>query len=668
MTIGASGKPSLWWNGGVRKENVYLATRGKTKPQQVLALRFQGEQTTQGLPALGRTVKLAHSDVAQYIPDGAAEKAILANGKVQCETCSAQPVDATTKGRVGSILTSAQNYGSGLFEAYCRIPNGNAAEVGGLGYVFAMWTFHYTETYPLYWTLGSGTPTAGVNGSGWRTDPAGQQWGGNQHATNPLNMSHMEYSGQGQSRMSCGLYSHNCDKTLNWCPPAFPGGPRVCDKNNGPYTVINHEIDIEIPSNSCQLPKSDLGQRPELSKSGIAGWRTDTINLNSWVSDDQDYSTGSPYRNVGVRRLDNRSYIAKDEEDYHWYGFVWCTGDDTVSPPRKPYIDFYFDRKFIQRITDVHVPSRAGKLNIGPWFGWWGGPKSAYGAKEVLIKYLNIVPFAAVTDTFAAAAAPTTAVDVAALAQHWTGDGSMATPLAAKGPLMDADALPRLTAAQLNKLYLTVAATQCDSHVPATPLNECDVVAANNDLNALQMFDQAGNSPLRNICDFAQFEVVPGLAGQVVAAGEPTKYTNANGWATAAQRSTWANRHNADDAWVYDVFPTLQRSNFYDVDVDPTAVLSPCTDFKQSGFRDATPREATLCCDPNMAWFPGKAVANPCAPPPPPLSSGKKQLAATAEYRARPLSWPWVVLLVVGAVVAVGVLAYWLQRKGARDR
>ena len=568
-------EPTAWFNGGCRKENIYFADRltddaDATKTEQVLCLRFQGDKATMqknlseeqmkdpatagtlGIPALGMKVNLSKSDIYAKLHYGAvpypepgsagtmgtdhvrsyknwggwegipdSKESNMENLRNGCETCVVYPNDAQNARRVGACLVTADNFSSGLFEVYARVPPGNEYEYGGMGYTFASWTFHYSENYPMHMGANSDVD-----------DPAKQRMDANL-VSEPTKTPHQEHMFDGTNRFSCGLFSMNCDSQAAQCNDFW----KWCRVNDGPFTVWNHEIDIEIPSNSARLPQVNTSQPPVAGASfpkdptgGTCTWMSDTINFNTWLSDDQDYWDASPYRNIGVRRMNvtndykaplpspppsskgdptapitmsksenadgspvNTSFIATSRGDFHWYGFIWHSGSDNVRVPgvegtktMKPFIDFYVDRKFVQRVTDAFIPSRAGKLNIGPWFGWWGG-KPNYDVSEVWIKYLNIVPFASVTDPVAPSI-------------------PAGAPPRYGGFLKNQENLTAAVAA-LNKAYLDGTASQDTPFAPLTFVEE-DLTYSLNDINANQMFDQCGLSQIRNVCDYNRFLVV----------------------------------------------------------------------------------------------------------------------------------------------------------------
>ena len=715
---------SEWWNGGVRKENIYFADRaagkgaaGEGAMEQVLCLRFQGDLTvatlnasleerqssTAGIPALGRTVDLNTSDLSAYM-NGFNSDALIGTPypaqKVSCETCKVYPTNSEGAARVGAVLTSAENYGGGVFEVYARVPPANDYEQGGQGMVWAMWTFAYTETYPSGSAAASGVnmPT-GKGDGGWQLDPLGQQLPGNLMTS--IDTEHLE--SKGMNLFTCGLVSHNCDKTSNWCPPGEAG--KSCSLNSGPYTVFNHEIDIEIPSNACRLPRVDLNQAVtgtavKAAGAPLPGWFSDTWNANTWLGDNQDYLDWESYRNNGIRRMDGNSFIASAQNDFHWYGIVWCTGSDSTTELTAPYVDFYFDRKRIHRITNTFIPSRAGKLNIGPWFGWWGGTPN-FGSREVWIKYCNILPFAAVNDPWACtpgAGAPQTVVpctadsslDVTTLAALYASpDGGKTPPsvVTTKGHTR----LPHMTAAQLAQLYTIVAGAQTKQGLRPMPkpitVSGCDVAASTNDVTGPQAFDQCGASNVRNVCDFNQFLVngddgsltgavvesgaIP--SGFVLAAIEPLNKCNrvtqgmmytADGSAGTLTTTSWLN-------------PTVQRWLYYDITVDPqpASAFHPRPHFPQTQFLEGKPSaDALLCGDPAVRTFTkgvnfcGAPKKKPSSKPTGGVPVATTRLAAAVGAAAPAMSDTFKLILTVLILLLVMCVVGWLVARSRSSR
>jgi hypothetical protein len=129
---------------------------------------------------------------------------------------------------------------------------------------------------------------------------------------------------------------------------------------------MNHEIDIEIPSNAPQVidPTKPLGKK----QSTEGGYTSNTMNMNAyrWTN-----SGGSgSYENLfAVRgKLSDGSAKPSDDEKfigdgkYHSYAFEWHTGGDSI----KPIVSFYFDGDYVGS-TDAFVPNLASRLWIGQW-------------------------------------------------------------------------------------------------------------------------------------------------------------------------------------------------------------------------------------------------------------------------------------------------------------
>lgn len=351
------GSPT-WWSGGVRREMVYMAERetgDDGEKATVLCLRIQGDQ--------------ASSTDGKHVMGLGPEKKY---NSLPCETCSHYPSDDDSAQRVGGVVTTSSLFASGRYEVVARVPPGNDYEHEGMGYVFAMWPFAYTENYPL------------VNGK-VSTDPQRQTLDGtyldNGDVIDPKSSPETVY--RQDVSFTCSNQSRNCIV------------------NEGAYTVINHEIDIEIPSNAWRLPRetfdaangtwSRVNPSPSSnyrdSKEGV--WCSNTINFNTWLGDDGAYNDGSPYTNVGVHTRGD-SLISRRDSEFRTYAIEWHTGDD--SKGIKPHVKFFVDGKHLQTISNRYVPTRAGRLYLGPWFGWWGGIPN-FDTREVWIKSITIQPF-----------------------------------------------------------------------------------------------------------------------------------------------------------------------------------------------------------------------------------------------------------------------------------
>ena len=193
------------------------------------------------------------------------------------------------------------------------------------------------------------------------------------------------------------------------CPTNY-GCKATQNQENDVYSIINHEIDIEIPCNS-----------PQLDWSTQMTW--DTMNCNTWVSDIDNYDpqTGAYYTQVAVKAKKGTTFISEQPEsssqkDYHWYTLDWHVDNNDYT---KNYVAFYFDDPFDPTKsakypdgtslpsspsgkplyqTQRFIPTRAGRLNVGPWMGWWGyngqnNGKPEFDTAKVRLAQLSISPY-----------------------------------------------------------------------------------------------------------------------------------------------------------------------------------------------------------------------------------------------------------------------------------
>ena len=259
--------------------------------------------------------------------------------------------------RVGAVVGTKKAYASGRYKIVARVPPGNDGEVDGMGYVWAMWTFHYEEMY-----------ARGPGGPGPADD---QLLRGNDH---PPAWS------KSQTYQTCAAdYAGPCDNRFA-C-----GNSGNCRRNEAPFTMHVHEIDIEVPAN----PRGGKFKDPADGK-----WKSDTINFNTWLGDDQDYGADSPYHQEAAQQQNNNqtrgggaSLISRHEAEFRTYEFVWHAGDR---------VEFYVDGRHLYT-SRRYVPTRAGRLVFGPWFGWWGGAAN-FDTREVLVKRVEITPLPSARD------------------------------------------------------------------------------------------------------------------------------------------------------------------------------------------------------------------------------------------------------------------------------
>lgn len=116
----------------------------------------------------------------------------------------------------------------------------------------------------------------------------------------------------------------------------YPGSPEYeASGATGQYSTVNHEIDIEFPTNSSTHSEPSF-------KSG---------RFNTYIAENRHKSNFQdlPY--------------AVDDGQFHTYRFDWHTGD-TAQEAR---VDYYVDDNYICTNTE-YVPSNASRFWIGIWF------------------------------------------------------------------------------------------------------------------------------------------------------------------------------------------------------------------------------------------------------------------------------------------------------------
>ena len=272
--------------------------------------------------------------------------------------------------RTGGCVATRKQYGPGVYNILAYVPKTEDQANHGRGYVYAIWPFSYAEVYEKN-KQGSSSKAS----SQFRTDvPC--------YNSCDANMSKATKS------VLCPT-SSRCQQALASTTNPHPEKPDL-------FSIINHEIDIEIPCNS-----------PEFSWEHLT-WST--MNVNTWVNDIDNYDelTGAYYSQVAVcrdppclpyqkgSRSAAKTFIADAAEDdgdkdYHWYTIDWFVNNDKPDGTDN-YVAVYFDDPFDPdgnakifgkslptkpRGDPVHkttrfVPTRAGRLNMGPWMGWWG--------------------------------------------------------------------------------------------------------------------------------------------------------------------------------------------------------------------------------------------------------------------------------------------------------
>ena len=301
-------------------------------------------------------------------------------------------------GRVGGCFTSRDTYGPGKFSVLVNLPpaaiptaadplvqpdlapvdaytgqypvpaeSANAA-FGGRGYVFALWTFSYAESYV--------PPAADAVRNMQQPKASGEAPG----ATVPTETA----SGPGAG-------------TLGVSQVAFPSvtGLLSGSANDGWYAEHNHEIDIEIPANTGQ------------SADPLRQLSFNTANFNTWLTDqDVDtYAAGTQtmYQQSQVTAPDGAFFASvgpgETDEDYHEFSYVWYVDPDDEALPPSPtttpasYVAFYRDGEELFR-SHRYIPRRSGRVVVGLWPAWWGSQRLPLTYNHVYAKIarLEFVP------------------------------------------------------------------------------------------------------------------------------------------------------------------------------------------------------------------------------------------------------------------------------------
>ena len=292
-------------NHGVHKDNIWLDDRDGT---QYLVMQFQGDLATSGSLGILKNKK-------EFTGPG--------------DNCKKyEEMNSTDEGaytRVGAILATKYLYGSGSFEIEAMVPQVNEdEEKDGMGYVFAMWTFGYTEMYPIAQSLLTHEKLSqqqlleGNMNTPW-FDGDNKRWSGTTDVLDDPELTKAKnYQSCGPDR---GLDSEGCDNSFTCGKNGNCSASK--DGNDAPYTSWVSEIDIEIPAN------------PQANTAGLAWkgdggyWPSNTINFNTWRGDDEDYGPESPYHQQCVKGP--APFRSKNKSDFKSIGSIGTPRDQMDS-------------------------------------------------------------------------------------------------------------------------------------------------------------------------------------------------------------------------------------------------------------------------------------------------------------------------------------------------
>ena len=139
--------------------------------------------------------------------------------------------------------------------------------------------------------------------------------------------------------------------------------------DDGHYLIVNHEIDIEVPT-------ALAGEMD-----GAASYRN--ARYNTWLGE-----TGAEYTGDVV---DHGASLSDGR--FHVFRFDWHTGDDGEAPR----VEFYVDGVRTHTIT-THIPYVKGRLTLGTWFPEWAGVEADFDVEYLEVDWVSVTPFAEAGD------------------------------------------------------------------------------------------------------------------------------------------------------------------------------------------------------------------------------------------------------------------------------
>ena len=144
--------------------------------------------------------------------------------------------------------------------------------------------------------------------------------------------------------------------------PQFLGN----DTFGGWTTMVNHEIDIEIPANCVNTSNVCNNDVPGVdgAKSCIGDFST--ANFNNYLYT-QNSGSGPAYSNMCIKATEEDGQtplMLVGDGKYHTYRFDWHTGNNGSQNQGK--VDFYFDDVYMGT-NNAYVPTRGGRLYIAHW-------------------------------------------------------------------------------------------------------------------------------------------------------------------------------------------------------------------------------------------------------------------------------------------------------------
>ncbi len=373
---------------------------------------------------------------ASWIHSGAAQSAVSGFVKVDQKTSTViapnpgatyasttDPNDLTgpsngysdPHGRVGGCFVTRDLYGPGKFSMLVAAPptmpspfdtnlqvpgfpaidpktgnypyTGPDAVPGGRGYVLSMWTFSYSEVYGV-------PPEDSANDASTAFPMNGTVSGTGASSGVPAAPDGIQYTNVVVEGADVITGTAN---NIGVKQPILAGMANL----DAGAAIHNHEIDIEIPSNTDCYAGPDMP-----SKTGM-----NTANFNTWLSDTDAYGQGTTgnttfYQQVQAVAPPSQYFISvgpdDDQDTFHELSFVWHVDpqEATAAPSaNKSYVAFYRDGVEIFKCFRF-VPRRSGRVIIGLWPAWWGSNYKPLTFSHVYLKIarLEFVPQADITN------------------------------------------------------------------------------------------------------------------------------------------------------------------------------------------------------------------------------------------------------------------------------
>ena len=170
-------------------------------------------------------------------------------------------------------MCTRDNYGPGVYNILAYVPEGNSKDDikngNGVGYVFAIWPFHYEEIYDKAGVDSQVRGKLAANSS--QTDFVGYNSCDGDQCNNSY--TGCEYGVDGSIKCGSDFTKNNDTSGIQGPTSNTPNSSKFsssissdCPSNNTTgygncsndyYSVINHEIDIEIPNNSPAFGNSN---------------------------------------------------------------------------------------------------------------------------------------------------------------------------------------------------------------------------------------------------------------------------------------------------------------------------------------------------------------------------------------------------------------------------